>query len=65
MGSRFSTLGEARRSSALEEGDPVLKEFETAEMGVGKGAPTFGDRRISNPLMGVFPLGVAVAGVCS
>jgi hypothetical protein len=46
IGSRFSTLGEPRRSDTLE-GDAALKGLEIAERGVGNG---FGDRRMSNAL---------------
>jgi hypothetical protein len=61
IGSRFSTLGEPRRSNKLE-GDAALKGFEIAERGVGNG---FGDRRISNALCGVVPPDVVEAGFVS
>lgn len=60
MGSRFSTLGEPRRSIALE-GEPALKGLEMADRGVGSGMCVFGDRRDSSALVGVVPLGVMVA----
>lgn len=61
IGSRFSTLGEPRRSDRLE-GDAALKGFEMAESGVGNG---FGERRVSIALCGVVPPVVIVAGVAS
>lgn len=63
-GSRFSTLGEARRSIALE-GEPTLKGFEMAERGVGNGPLTLGERRKSAALCGVLPPDVRDAGVMS
>lgn len=62
IGSRFSTLGEARRSNELE-GDPALKGFEMAERGVGKAPLKFGERRVSKALSGVFPPDGSDAGV--
>jgi hypothetical protein len=63
MGSRFSTLGEPRRSSA--PGDPALKGFEMADRGVGSGPFTFGDRLLSSALGGVIPPEWRVDGVIS
>jgi hypothetical protein len=51
IGSRFSTLGEPRRSDRLE-GDAALNGFDIADSGVGNG---FGDRRVSIALCGVTP----------
>jgi hypothetical protein len=61
-GSRFSTLGEPRRSNALD-GDPALKGFDMAERGVGKAPFTRGERRDSIALDGVLPPDVSDAGV--
>lgn len=63
-GSRLSTLGDARRSIALD-GDPMLKGFDIAERGVWKGALTLGERRKSTALCGVLPPEVKDAGVIS
>jgi hypothetical protein len=61
IGSRFSTLGEPRRSDRLE-GDAALNGFEIADSGVGNG---FGDRRVSIALCGVMPPDVIEAGFMS
>jgi len=61
IGSRFSTLGEPRRSDRLE-GDAALNGFEIADSGVGNG---FGDRRVSIALCGVLPPDVIEAGFVS
>jgi hypothetical protein len=63
MGSRLSTLGEPRRSSA--PGDPALKGFEMADRGVGSGPLTFGERLLSNILGGDIPPEWRVDGVVS
>jgi hypothetical protein len=62
IGSLFSTLGETRRSKALD-GDPALKGFDMAERGVGSPAFTTGERRDSMALDGVVPPDIAEAGV--
>jgi hypothetical protein len=58
MGSCFSTLGESR-------GDAALKECDTAEEGVDRRVPVFGDRLISAALTGVTPPDTADPGVTS
>ena len=55
-GSRFSILGDPRRSAA--DGDPALNGFEMAERGVGSGWFTFGDRLESSELLDGFPVDV-------
>ena len=64
IGSRFSIMGDARWSAALE-GEPTLNGFEIADRGVGSAPFTFGDRRLSREPTGTMPPGVAVAGVVS
>lgn len=61
-GSRFSTLGEPR---VALDGDPALNGFDMAESGVGNGAVTLGERRVSIALRGVTPPEVIEAGVVS
>jgi hypothetical protein len=63
IGSRLSTLGEARPKAL--DGDPALKGFEIAERGVGNAALELGDRRDSRALRGVVPPDVIEAGVIS
>lgn len=58
MGSCFSTFGESR-------GEAVLKECDTAEEGVGRRAPVFGDRLTSAALTRVAPPDTADPGVMS
>lgn len=58
MGSCFSIFGESR-------GDAARKECDTAEEGVGRRAPVFGDRLISAALTGVAPPETADPGVTS
>jgi hypothetical protein len=64
IGSRFSIMGDARCSTALE-GEPTLNGFEIADRGVGKAPLTFGDRRLSKVPMETMPPGAVVAGVVS
>jgi hypothetical protein len=63
IGSRFSTLGEPRRSSA--PGEPALKGLDMADKGVGSGPFTFGDRLDSSALEGVVAPVCTVEGVMS
>lgn len=58
IGSCFSIRGELR-------GDAVRNEFDTAEEGVGRCAPVFGERLMSEALTGVAPPDAACAGVVS
>lgn len=63
MGSRFSTRGDPRRSSA--PGEPALKGLDMADKGVGSGPLTLGDRLDSRALEGAVPPGWLVDGVMS
>lgn len=58
MGSCFSAFGESR-------GDAALKECDTAEEGVGRSAPVFGERLMSAAPTRVAPPDVADPGVVS
>ena len=63
MGSRFSVLGEPRRSSA--PGEQALKGLDMADRGVGSGPFTLGDLLDSSALEGVVPPLCKVEGVLS